>query len=208
MRPPQKKNLTHAHARTALHESRPTDARAATSQGQHRPDGTTPEPRGPSMAQSTNPANAGSRASGRGTAFYAGGRQAATATATLPAYLAGGKQDGLRRPTGTMPFLAGVMYWLMVVISIAVTTAEPGRLHAAPGSALSLPLANTALPPRRLRRALPLSSTRADVRTSTQARASIAAPHLSAPPLLSTRRVSILAAHHGGGGTTTVEALR
>ena len=42
-----------------------------------------------------------------------------------------------------MPFLAGVMYWLMVVISIAVTTAEPGRLHAAPGSAMSLPLADT-----------------------------------------------------------------
>ena len=42
-----------------------------------------------------------------------------------------------------MPFLTGVMYWLMVMISIAVTTAGPGRLHAAPGSALSLPLADT-----------------------------------------------------------------
>ena len=42
-----------------------------------------------------------------------------------------------------MPFLAGVVYWLMVVISIAVTAVEPGRLHAAPGSALSLPLDDT-----------------------------------------------------------------
>ena len=39
-----------------------------------------------------------------------------------------------------MPFLAGVMYWLMVMISIAATTAGLGRLNAAPGSALSLPL--------------------------------------------------------------------